>query len=252
MTNFAPLLSKAVSMSVQINSKPSLIKQYWWKILGILLVFYTIFAGLLGEVPRLDILNETIRNLYFHVTMWFGMMALLFMSMVHSIQQLNNNSMEADNKASAYADAGILLGMLGILTGSVWARFTWGAWWVNDPKLNGAAISLLIYFAYLILRGAIDEEQKRARIAAVYNIFAFVMLIVFLMIYPRMNNVDSLHPGNGGNPAFAAYDLDARMRMVFYPAVIGWILIGAWIAQIISRMQQIKRNMLFRQMNLKP
>ena len=239
-------------MSVQIDSKPSLIKQYWWKILGILLVFYTIFAGLLGEVPRLDILNETIRNLYFHVTMWFGMMALLFMSMVYSIQQLNNNSMEADNKASSYADAGILLGMLGIFTGSVWARFTWGAWWVNDPKLNGAAISLLIYFAYLILRGAIDEEQKRARIAAVYNIFAFVMLIVFLMIYPRMNNVDSLHPGNGGNPAFGAYDLDARMRMVFYPAVIGWILIGAWIAQIISRMQQIKRNMLFRQMNLKP
>lgn len=239
-------------MAVSAGSTPSFFSLYWWKLLGIVLVFYTIFAGLLGEVPRLDILNETIRNLYFHVTMWFGMMALLLISMIHSIKQLSSSSMLSDNKASAYANAGIMLGILGILTGSVWARFTWGAWWVNDPKLNGAAISLLIYFAYLILRGAIDEEQKRARISAVYNIFAFVMLMVFLMIYPRMNNVDSLHPGNGGNPAFSAYDLDARMRAVFYPAVLGWILIGSWIAQLIARSTEIKRKMLFGEMNLKP
>ena len=227
-------------------------KNYWWKLLGVILVFYTIFAGLLGDVPRLEILNETIRNLYFHVTMWFGMMILLLISVIYSIKQLNSNAIDDDTKASAFANAGILLGILGILTGSVWARFTWGAWWVNDPKLNGAAISLLIYFAYLILRGAIDEEQKRARISAVYNIFAFVMLMVFLMIYPRMNNVDSLHPGNGGNPAFSTYDLDARMRWVFYPAVIGWILIGSWIAQLVHRTQNLKRQLLFREMNLKP
>lgn len=232
------------------NSADSYLKNNWWKFLGIILVLYTIIFGLLGEVPRLNILNETIRNLYFHVTMWFGMMALMFMSFVYSIKHLNNTEFTSDVKSVSFANAGVLLGVLGIITGSVWAKFTWNGWWANDPKLNGAAISLLIYFAYFILRGAIDEEQKRARISAVYNIFSFVMLIVFLMIYPRLNNVDSLHPGNGGNPAFGGYDLDQNMRMVFYPAVIGWILIGAWIAQLIFRLRLVERKQLFETMNL--
>lgn len=99
---------------------------------------------------------------------------------------------------------------------------------------------MLIYLAYFILRGSIDEEQKRARIAAVYNIFAYVMLIVFLMILPRMS--DSLHPGNGGNPGFNAYDLDSNMRLVFYPAVIGWILMIVWIFTLRVRYEKAKRQ----------
>jgi heme exporter protein C len=97
---------------------------------------------------------------------------------------------------------------------------------------------MLVYFAYLILRSSMDEEQKRARIAAVYNIFAFVMLIVFIGVLPRM--YDSLHPGNGGNPAFGAYDLDNNMRIVFYPAVLGWILLSLWIANINIRLNKLK------------
>ena len=118
-----------------------------------------------------------------------------------------------------------------------------GAWWVNDAKLNGAAITLLAYFAYLILRNSMDEEQKRARISAVYNIFSYVMLIVFLMILPRMT--DSLHPGNGGNPGFGGYDLDSSMRMVFYPAVIGWTLLGVWIMTIKIRMKVLAEKLYF-------
>ncbi len=87
-----------------------------------------------------------------------------------------------------------------------------------------------------------DEEQKKARISAVYNIFAFVMLVVFLMIIPRMT--DSLHPGNGGNPGFGGYDLDNNMKMVFYPAVIGWILLFVWIFTIKVRIEKIKRKTL--------
>ena len=88
--------------------------------------------------------------------------------------------------------------------------------------------------AYFILRSSIDDEQKRARIAAVYNIFAFVMMFVFIMILPRLT--DSLHPGNGGNPAFGKYDLDSNMRMVFYPAVIGWVLLSLWVLNVKRRL----------------
>lgn len=210
-----------------------------WKMLGVALVLYSLVWGMLGPVPKLFVLNETIRNLYYHVSMWFGMMAMMAVSLYYSVLYLSKGRIEDDFRSEQFAHSGILLGLLGITTGSLWARFTWGGWWVNDPKLNGAAISLLIYFAYVILRGSLDEEQKRGRVAAVYNIFAFVLLMVFLMVYPRLNNVDSLHPGNGGNPAFSSYDLDKAMRLVFYPAVLGWILIGAWISQLGFRIKML-------------
>jgi len=206
----------------------------WWKILGVFLVLYAIVGGLLIEVPRLPILNETIRNLYFHVTMWFSMIILLTASLVHSIQYLSSGSLERDTLATETASVGILLGLLGVITGSLWAKFTWGAYWVNDPKLNGAAITILIYLAYNILRGSLEDPKKRARISAVYNIFAYVLLIVFLIILPRVT--DSLHPGNGGNPAFSTYDLDNNMRLVFYPAIIGWSLIGFWMVNLRRRL----------------
>jgi len=217
-------------------------KKHWWKVIAIVFVLYTIIAGFLFKVPAQPILHETIRNLYFHVPMWFGMMTILFVSLWHSIKYLGNSDINSDIVASQAANTGMLLGILGIVTGSLWAKYTWGAWWVADTKLNGAAITLLIYLAYFILRGSLDEEQKRARISAVYNIFAYIMLIVFLMILPRLN--DSLHPGNGGNPGFNSYDLDSTMRMVFYPAVIGWILLGVWLMTLKIRIEKLRRKTL--------
>lgn len=212
-------------------------KGLWWKILCVLLLVYTIIAGFLTDVPRLPILHETIRNQYFHVCMWFAMMILFTVSLVFSIRHLASQKHEHDTIASEATNVGILFGILGLITGSIWAKYTWGAWWTNDVKLNGAAITMLTYFAYLILRNAIPDEQKRGKVAAVYNIFAYVMMLVFILIYPRMS--DSLHPGNGGNPGFSKYDLDNTMRMVFYPAVIGWTLLGVWIMTLRIRLQKI-------------
>ena len=97
---------------------------------------------------------------------------------------LSSQNPELNRTVGAYniVNTGIIFGILGTITGSIWAKFTWGAWWVNDVKLNGSAITMLIYLAYVVLRGSLDDEQKRARIAAVYNIFAFVLLLVFIGI----------------------------------------------------------------------
>ncbi len=214
----------------------------WWKILAFILLLYTVIAGLLIEVPRQVILYETIRNLYFHVPMWFSMIFLFLVSVIYSIKHLSSSNIKDDIIAKQMVNTGIIFGILGLITGSIWAKFTWGTFWTNDVKLNGSAISMLVYLAYVILRNSMDEEQKRARIAAVYNIFAFVMLIVFIGILPRM--YDSLHPGNGGNPGFNQYDLDSNMRMVFYPAVIGWILLSLWIANINIRINKLKERNL--------
>ena len=214
-------------------------KIQWWKWLSVLLVFYTLIAGFLVPVPRLPILHETIRNLFFHVTMWFAMMIMMIASIIYGIRYLGSGKLDDDLKAEQCIRTGILLGVLGLITGSIWAKNTWGAWWVNDAKLNGAAATMLVYLAYVILRGSMDDEHRRARIAAVYSIFAFTMMLVFIMILPRLT--DSLHPGNGGNPGFGAYDLDNRMRIVFYPAVIGWTLLMTWITELRIRTKRLER-----------
>jgi heme exporter protein C len=215
-------------------------KLSWWKILAMVCVFYALVAGMLIPVPRLDILNETIRNLFYHVTMWFTMIILMMVSLYNSIAYLKNSNLRNDLIASESAKTGMVFGAAGLLTGMVWAKFTWGAFWVNDAKLNGAAATMLAYSAYFILRNAIDDEQKRARLASVYAIFAFTLMIVFIMILPRLT--DSLHPGNGGNPAFSKYDLDNTMRFVFYPAIIGWSLLGVWIMNIKVRLKMLSKN----------
>ena len=154
-------------------------QKHWWKALSVLLILYSIIAGFLCDVLARDILNESIRNLYFHVSMWFAMITMMIISLVFSIKYLGNYSRAFDNRANLFAEMGLVFSFLGIITGSIWAKFTWGAFWTNDPKLNGTAITILIYLAYFILRGSMDDRDKKARIAAVYNIFAFVLMIVF-------------------------------------------------------------------------
>ena len=218
-------------------------RSWWWKILCFLLVGYTVVGGFVMPVPRLNILNETIRNLYFHVPMWFTMIVLFAGAFGYSIKYLRTGDLKDDVYAVQFTNTGIFFSILGMLTGMEWAQYTWGAAWSNDPKQLGTALSMLIYFAYTILRGGLKDDEKKAKISAVYNVFAFAMMIPLIFILPRM--VDSLHPGNGGNPAFKQYDLDSGMRMVFYPAVVGWILLGLWIATLKIRLGIVKYSKEF-------
>jgi len=213
------------------------LKKNYWKIACMMLLIYTIWAGFMGKVPRQAILNETVRNLYFHVTMWFTMIFLLGTSVYHSIQYLRKSDIKSDLISNAYVETGLVFATLGLITGSLWAKFTWGDWWTNDPKLNSVAIGLLIYLAYGLVRSSMPDEQQKARISNVYNIFAFVIFMILIWILPRMT--DSLHPGNGGNPGFSKYDLDSNMRLVFYPAIIGWTLLGYWIANLRIRIKKL-------------
>jgi len=214
------------------------LKKNYWKIACMLLLIYTIWAGFMGKVPRQAILNETVRNLYFHVTMWFTMIFLLGTSVYHSIQYLRKSDIKSDLISNAYVETGLVFATLGLVTGSLWAKFTWGDWWTNDPKLNSVAIGLLIYLAYGLVRSSMPDEQQKARISNVYNIFAFVIFMILIWILPRMT--DSLHPGNGGNPGFSKYDLDSNIRMVFYPAIIAWTLLGYWIANLRIRIKKLE------------
>jgi heme exporter protein C len=214
-------------------------KNYWWKILSVILLMYAFTLGFTSPVPRLPILNETIRNLYFHVPMWFGMTFLLIISFSYSIAYLSGSKIKNDFMAVEAANMGIVYGILGLLTGMLWAKNTWGTYWTTDPKLNAAAVGMLIYLAYFVLRSSLQDEQQRARVSAIFNVFAFPTFLALVYIMPRLT--DSLHPGNGGNPGFNAYDRDRQMNIIFYSANIGFILLGIWITSLRVRLRKVEQ-----------
>ncbi len=190
--------------------------------------------------PYRGILEETIRNIFYHVPLWIAMVVLFVLSVVSSLYFLKTKQEKYDEIAVATTSIGILLGILGLATGAVWAKNTWGQYWSGDIKQSMTAIALLIYFAYFILRSSLEDDVKKYSLSAVYNIFAFVALIPLIFVIPRLT--DSLHPGNGGNPALGGEDLDNSMRLVFYPACIGWILLSLWMSDILRRIIRLERS----------
>jgi heme exporter protein C len=233
-------------------------KKWWWKILSVVLLVYTMTAGMgilwKNDVPRLPQLQETVRNLYFHVCMWFAMMILFIVSVVNAVKFLRTNDLKYDNLSRQYTVVGIWFGLMGYATGAIWMSYTWAdpnepaagsfSQIAREPKLIGTAIALLIYFAYLVLRDSIQDLDKKARISAVYNIFAFAFLFPSIWIIPRL--LPSLHPGGegSGNPAMNFRDSTPMMKVVFYPAIIGWTLLGVWIATLKTRLNAIKEKIV--------
>ncbi len=225
-------------------------RRYWWKILSIVLLLYTFIAGFLVKLPHRvayeeSNMYESMRNFFFHVPMWFSQMAIITVSLVYSIKYLRTPLAKNDWYAVEFARTGTVMGFLGLITGSIWANYTWGAPWNNDPKQIGAAIALLTYLAYFVLRNSISDIDKRGRVAAVYNIFAYFIYIPMVMILPRM--VESLHPGGKGvegNPGLSGNSLDPSMRAIFWPAVIGWVLLGVWISTLKIRVRALEDRKL--------
>ena len=200
-------------------------KRFRFILIGVVVwMTVVILGGFLLRIPRINILEHTARNLYFHVPMWFTMLAAASVSGYQSYKSLKTKQLIHDIRAVEAARLAVLFGILGLITGAVWARYTWYVgtpkWWTFDPKQTMAAIGVLMYGAYFVLRSTIDESHKKARIAAVYNLFATSTLPFLLYVLPRQ--FESLHPGAEGNPAFSEIT-HPIMRLVFYPAVIGFI-----------------------------
>lgn len=190
--------------------------------------------------PYRNILNETIRNTFFHVALWFAMFILLIAGLYHAIMYLINKNHIHDIQSAAYNRIAIMYGVFGLITGSIWAKFTWDTYWTTDVKLNMTAVAMLIYLAYLVLRSSSSDYDRRAKMSASYSIFAFAALIPLVFVIPRLT--DSLHPGNGGNPALGGEDLDHTLRLFFYPSIIALILLGIWMSSLLIRYEKLKER----------
>ena len=98
------------------------------------MLLYTFIAGILMDVPRLPQLQETIRNLYFHVCMWFVMMILFIVSVVYAIKYLRKNDLKYDICSRQFAVVGFYFGLLGYATGAIWMSYTWAD--PNNPAFE--------------------------------------------------------------------------------------------------------------------
>lgn len=209
-----------------------------WKYIVAVWMTLVIVLGFSIEIPQIDILEQTARNLFLHVPMWFTMMVAFAMAFYYSVRYLNDEHITWDRKAETATAVGLVFGICGLLTGSLWARFTWGTWWTfAEPRMNLSALAMLIFVAYFILRSAFVDEEKKAKISAVYNIFGVTTIPFLLYIIPRQ--LPSLHPGAEGNPAFSEITAP-ELRLIFYPAVIGFIGIAIWLMDIVNRYKQVK------------
>jgi heme exporter protein C len=214
--------------------------KWWYKILAILIVGYTLIYGLLIDLPSdVGILDETIRNLFYHVPMWFGMILILMAAWINSIMYLSRPSDKRAIYASELSNVGILMGLCGLFTGMFWAYNTWGTFWTNDPKLNGVAAGMAMYGGYYLLQKSLDNPEKKARLSAVYNVFVFPLFIALIVVMPKLAQ-SSIHPGSGESVNFKTYNSSNNMEMVFYPAVIGWSLLFVWIAELRTRFRLLE------------
>lgn len=224
--------------------------QVVFKWLSVILVSYALVAGLWFKVPKLGTLGHSARNLFYHVPMWFAMYVQMGFSFYYSIQYLRRNTIEDDLRAEVGAKVGILFGVMGLLTGSVWSRVTWGealpdtepsAWWAWDPKQTFALIAIMVYVAYFLLRASYDSFAQKAKFSAIYNIFAAISLIPLTLIIPRI--LGGLHPGGSeGSPVFNQKDISNDFRIIFYPAIIGFISLSVYIANLNYRILKVFLN----------
>jgi len=144
----------------------------------VLAVLIALYLALVYAPPAANLVGAAQiaqRIFYFHVpSAWVGFLAF-FVTFVASIAYLWKGGRQWDILALSSVEIGLVFTTMVVFTGPLWAKPTWGVWWVwSDPKLSTVAVLWLIYFAYLMLRNTVEDEARRARLAAVVGIVGFL------------------------------------------------------------------------------
>ena len=194
--------------------------------------------------PMIQGLGELGRNMLFHVPMSMVAFIAFLLGTIYSILYLAKKDFDFDRRARAASAAGTLFTILATVTGSIWARFSWGTFWNWDPRETSIFILLLIYGAYFMLRSLLEEsEDKKARIAAVYNIISFVSVPFLMFVVPRITQ--SLHPGGGGTEApiinlSGQTHTDRTLLNMHWISVLLFFFVFLWIKDLYTRILRLQ------------
>jgi heme exporter protein C len=215
---------------------------------GVFVAHSLIVANPLLTLPFIPQLEERARNLYFHVPMsWVAMLAYI-VAMVYGFRYLKTRNQRYDILSSSAAALGTLFTLLATITGAIWAKFNWGSFWNWDPRETSIFILLLMYGAYFALRQAIDSDDRRARLSAVYVIFAVVPAVFLMFIMPRI--MDGLHPGAGSDGSAGPIlstkkeELNLIKQVIFSLAFGSFTMLFFWMHSLQVRITTMQRNTL--------
>ncbi|MCP4895817.1 MAG: cytochrome c biogenesis protein CcsA [bacterium] len=198
-----------------------------------------IWAAFFYAQPAEGFMGQSSRIVFFHVpTAWVCFLAFL-VSCVTSVMYLWRRDPIDDVRASVSAGLGLLMAVLATVTGAIFAKIMWGAYWNWDPRQTSITIVLLIYAAYFALRGAIPDPERRATLAAVYAILAFVTVPFLVFIVPRI--YFSLHPDTIINTR-GANEFDSRYTQVLMASLAAFTGLSAWLYSLGCRIGAIKER----------
>jgi heme exporter protein C len=208
----------------------------FWKILLLILMCWVITGAFLLPPPQSQ-LGEVSRIFYFHVPVaWVAVLAFL-VSFVFSISYLRRREMIYDIKASAAARLGLLFAILATISGSIFAKSTWGSFWNWDPRETSVFILLLIYGAYFALRSAVDQQDRRATLSGVYAIMAFLTVPFLVFVVPRV--YQSLHPTDSVIDAGFRIQMSIPVLTTFLASLLGFTLLFIWMFELDFKISRI-------------
>ncbi len=219
------------------------------------LMIITLFAGLTFpvvktpttwyELPYIPGLGELAKIIFFHVpTAWLASIAFIS-AMFYGIQYLRTSNLDYDARALSSLQLGMMFAILATATGSVWAKFTWGSFWNWDPRETSIFILLLIYGSLFALRSALDNEEKRARLSAVYSIFAALTVPFFVFIMPRI--MSGLHPGSADDTnagPIVDFKMNGNMFVIFFLSLFTFTLLYIWMWKLNYKTILLKEKLI--------
>jgi heme exporter protein C len=148
--------------------------------------------------------GDTVKLMFLHVpAAWTAMMAYGVLAAASFVGLVWRHPL-ADVAAKSAAPLGAVFTVLGLVTGSLWGRPMWGAWWVWDARLTSFLLLLFLYLGYIALWNAIEDELRAARAAAILGLVGAVLL----PIIEYSVNWQTLHQGESiiraGGPTIAS------------------------------------------------
>lgn len=213
-------------------------KHTWWKILLFLGMSAMIITSFLTTAPQEQI-GEASRVFYYHIPQAWICVVAFAMSMIYSIRYLRSRRIVEDDRANMAASLGLVFCILATVSGSIFAKVTWGSFWNWDPRETSVFILLLIYGAYFALRGAVEVEERRAVLSAAYSIFAFVTVPFLIFVVPRM--VPSLHPSDSIVDENISFTMGPVVRTIFFASLALFTALYFWMFSLACRVQAIIR-----------
>jgi heme exporter protein C len=190
-------------------------------------------------VPTAEFLGESSRILYFHVPLAFlSVLSFVIAGYQSLITLITNDKMkEREYKAYNAAFAGIFFTILTLITGSIWAKISWGSYWNWDPRESSIVYLMLIYISYFCLYAVLKDNENRYRISSVYLIIAMIVMPFFVFIIPRMYH--SLHPNTVINSEGKVH-LESAMRFTLFISITIFTLLYVYIYNIMNRISALE------------